>query len=124
GCTSPPPGGKPVLVFDVSLSGFFRWARARLEAMGLVAVLSPYTIDWQIVEWAEREFGPGGFLVITTDASFPCKDKLVLPVRFRTQRGLGKPKYEKLWTLLAKGLAARLTRPASGPGGGRASPGP
>jgi len=113
-----------VLIFDVGLAGFFRWAEKRLRAIGIRACLAPYTIDWQIVEWAEREFGPGNFLIVTTDASFPCKDKVVLPTYFKTQKGYGKPKYEKLYTLLMKKLAgfggraiwASRSMPVSQPG--------
>jgi len=97
------------LVFDVSLIGFARWARKRLECLGYWVILPPYKDDEQIVLWAKRTFGDD-FLIITTDKGFPCERKIVLPMSFRTNRGLGKPKYERLYTLLCVSLNRERAR--------------
>ena len=94
------------LIFDVSLTGFARWARKRLECLGYHVIIPPYKEDDHIIAWAEDNFGDD-FLVITTDKSFPCERKIVLPMSFPTNRGIGKPKYERLYTVLCRELHSR-----------------
>ena len=97
-CTNPVGIEHLVLVFDVPLLGFARWAKKRLELLGFKVVEPPYKDDDLIAKWAKENFG--NFIIITTDKNFPCKHKIVLPTFFKTNAGVGKPKYEKLYTRL------------------------
>ena len=56
--------------------------------------------DYSISTYASKVGG----VVVTCDKGFPHPRKIVLPMMFRTQRGTGKPKYEKLWTALCEKL--------------------
>ena len=97
---------RPVLLFDMPCIGFARWAKRRLEALGYGIVIPPYTLDEHIVVWARRTFRNRPVIVVTTDADFPFEPKIVLPTYFKTNRGYGKPKYERLYTLLCRALCA------------------
>jgi len=93
----------PTLVFDESLRGFCRWAKHRLELLGFMVVEAPYKEDEHIVAWI-RSMLKNPAVVVTTDRSFPYNPKIVLPTFFPTNKGVGKPKYEKLYTRLVAEL--------------------
>jgi len=85
-----------IVVADVSLWGFIRWAERRLRLLGIKVVYPPARAsDYSIAELARRL----GAVVVTTDKRFPYEDKVVL--EFPTNK---KPKYEKLYTQLMKKL--------------------
>lgn len=92
------------LVFDCCLTGFARWCRSRLEALGFEVVIPPRMIA-RYDEFLARYARERGAIIVTTDRSFCYEPKIVLPTWFEAQRKVGKPKYEKLYTILIKHLS-------------------
>ena len=82
----------PTLLFDVSLVGFYRWVRRRLELLGIRVILTRYKNDKDIALEAEKL----NAIVVTTDKTFQYPYKIVLPMR--------RPKYETWLTYLLKQL--------------------
>jgi len=89
-------GDGVIVVADVSLWGFFRWAESRLRLLGIKVVYPPARAsDYAIAELARRL----NAVVVTSDKRFPYEPKAVL--EFPVGK---KPKYEKLYTQLMKKL--------------------
>ena len=80
-----------VVIFDLSLAGFYKWSRRRLELLGFTPVITPYRHDFQIMTFAELVDG----LVVTTDKDF---------LDFRRAVVLKHDKYEKMYTAMIKGI--------------------
>lgn len=90
------------MIFDIPNIGFARWAKKRLELLGYRVIETPYKYDIAIALYAERL----GAIVVTSDKRFPYRKKIVLPQKFVTNSGvIGKPKYEKLYTILMTELS-------------------
>ena len=79
-----------VVIFDLSLAGFYKWSRRRLELLGFTPVITPYRHDFQIMTFAKLVDG----LVVTTDKDFLSFSRAVV---------LKHDKYEKMYTAMLKG---------------------
>lgn len=82
---------------DIPCIGFLRWARRRLELLGIEILIPPESVardDLTLSEWAKSLGG----LVVTTDRGFP-EPKILLP--------MDRPKYERWLTILLKEISAR-----------------
>ena len=89
-------GDGVIVVADVSLWGFMRWAEGRLRFLGIKVVYPPARATvYAIAELARRL----GAVVVTSNKRFPYEPKAVL--EFPVGK---KPKYEKLYTQLMKKL--------------------
>ena len=83
------------LLFDVGLDGFARWARRRLELLGLEVHVVPrhYKYDSFVALLADRL----GAYIVTVDGDFSWHPKAIV---LRPRR----PKYEVMYTLLCRHL--------------------
>ena len=77
------------IIFDLSLKGFYKWCRKRLEYLGFKPMVTPYRYDHQIMIYAELING----IVVTTDKDF---------LKFKRAVVLKNDKYEKMYVRMLK----------------------
>jgi len=104
------------IAFDNFLQGFAKWAKHRLTLLGFEVVEVPriyLSYDHLLAEWCRRNRID---VLVTFDKRDFSKygNAVVLPNWFPTPRGCGKPKYEKLYTLLLKKLREKGFTPRIG----------
>ena len=86
-----------VVIFDLSLVGFYKWSRRRLELLGFTPVITPFRHDFQIMRFAELLNG----VVVTTDRDFLSFSRAVV---------LKHDKYEKMYTAMLRGIHNLLSK--------------
>ncbi|MBB5254921.1 hypothetical protein [Sulfurisphaera ohwakuensis] len=77
------------IIFDLSLKGFYKWCKKRLEYLGFEPMVTPYRYDYQIMIYAELING----IVVTTDKDF---------LKFKRAVVLKNDKYEKMYVRMLK----------------------
>ena len=86
-----------VIIFDLSLAGFYKWSRKRLELLGFKPIITPYRHDFQIMRFAEIVDG----IVVTTDKDFLSFNRAIV---------LRHDKYEKMYTAMLKRIHDLLSK--------------
>ncbi len=100
--TSPP---QIRLIFDLSLQGFFKWARARLSKIPWIEIIDcPFEYKKADLVLARFAFINDAYIV-TTDRKFPYEKRIILPMRVYTNGKFVSVKYEKLYVILMKEIA-------------------
>lgn len=87
------------IVVDIPLIGFVKRYKKRLSRIGVRVYIPKNYIrkyDYLFIQYARKH----NAWILTTDRTLDYDKVIVLPLHFKCQRNLGKPKYEKLWTIL------------------------
>jgi len=80
------------LVFDINVAGLARWARRRLELLGVKVEVTPYRADFQIEKYVRLLAREERVFLVTTDEDFLMLEReglaIVLPQPLKYEKAL------------------------------------